>query len=192
MAELIADNILELEFNYIKETAAQTTEDRNKLLSFYVGLATSAGTASIAIFSLVQTQDVTFARLSFALLMFLIAVVGWIFLAMMVRLRQAWYGSMLAMNKIKDFYTHTLSTDILPALKWTSASLPKPEKLWTIHFYATSLINFISSLALTISIAAVFFELLPAIELSTMAVLVWLTSFSLLSFIYWVSLVRNY
>jgi hypothetical protein len=193
MSPLIADNILLQEFNYIQETAAQTTVDRNKLLSFYVGLATSAGTASIAIFSLSPDgDDHTFARLAFALLTFLIAVVGWIFLAMMIRLRQAWYESLLALNQIKKFYIQNSTPDISKAFVWDATTLPRPEKFWNIHFYASGLINFISSLALTISLVAVMFDRVTPLGLSAMACIIWLISLIFLTFTYWISLVRNY
>ncbi len=186
------DSILQLEFEYIKDTANQTIEDRNRILNFYLGIATTAGTIAIGISSIIGEITVLVV-LGVSLITFLLAFSGWIFLAMMIRLRQAWFESMKAMNKIKDYYVKNL--EIEPTLKkaflWNQSTLPKPERFWNIHFFASLLVNFISSLSLGISFGFIFSPLMNAQSVILLGALVFIASILILTIVYWYSLKKN-
>jgi hypothetical protein len=189
--DISAGQILEREFEYVATTAHQANDDRHKLLSFYVGLATTAGTIAIGILSFSQNNYIRGLVPALSLLSFLLAVIGWIFLAMMIRLRQAWFESLLAMNKIKSFYIQKTNRELETAFLWDQDTLPRPERFWNIHFYATTLINFISSLALLISAVIQLAGSMNLIVAGFVGVLILITSMLTLTFIYWLALVRN-
>lgn len=186
------DNILELEFEYIRETVAQTIEDRHQTLNFYVGLTTTVATVVVGLLSLAEGELSTTVILGIALICFLLTAVGWMFLAMMIRLRQSWHDSMLAMGQIKNFYSdHHEGLDA--AFKWKVSTLPVPHKFWNIHFYATGLINFISSVSLATSVGLLMSTITDStLVLILLGTLVFLVSFLLETYTYWISLKRNY
>jgi hypothetical protein len=80
----------------------------------------------------------------------LIAVIGWLFIAMMIRLRQAWWESLIAMNRLKDFVITSQPKKFAKAFLWSAKTIPRKNKLWTIHFYSTALVVFVSSLSLAV------------------------------------------
>jgi hypothetical protein len=142
--QLNPDKILELEFEYIKDTANQTIDDRYKFLNFYIGLTTLVATVSTGLLSLTDGSLPTNLRLGLGILSLGLAVVGWVFLAMFIRLRQAWHESIRALNTIKNFYT-ARNEDLNAAFAWDMNTIPKRHKLWNIHFYSSLLIILINS-----------------------------------------------
>jgi len=192
MEGLTPNQILELEFNYIRETAHQAIEDRHRFLNFYIGLATTAGTIALGIGGVSQDANPVALSLGFSLVAFLIAVVGWIFLAMMIRLRQAWHESLTSMNRVKDFYTSNLDQNLGDAFAWDIKTLPKPHRTWNIHFFATLLVNFIASLALALSFILVTHWFIGMAAAIFLGILIWFASMCLLTFVYWYSLKANF
>jgi hypothetical protein len=143
-------NILELEFHYIKETADQAIADRYTMLNFYIGICTAVGSVCVAIITSNQSE---IARLGLAGLCVLTSVVGGIFLAIMIRLRQAWHESIKALNKLKQY---VISQSQIPALSqaflWNTTTIPTRNKLWTIHFYSSLLVIMLSSVYLGVGV----------------------------------------
>lgn len=189
---LESEKILELEFNYIKETAHQANQDRHKMLNFYIGISTTVGTLSIGILSLADTRFTDGVAYGIALVVLLVGITGWVFLAMMIRLRQSWHESMVAMNTLKSFYIENSENKLSPAFMWDFDTLPKPHRLWNIHFYSTGLVIFISSLALGLFVGLI---ISPGGAVAAGVVMGFLTClFSIIVqlFIYWISLKRGY
>ncbi|UCG25504.1 MAG: hypothetical protein JSW55_05810 [Chloroflexota bacterium] len=131
--DLKADSILAAEFEYIAQTAFQTNEDRAKVSTMYVLTVGSFLAAMLGLRTdLLQTQ---FIFLAFAILFALLSLNAGITLLQLVRLRQAWYDSVQAMNQIKDYYVHNL--DDLPldgAFRWRQSTLPVKFKPWSVSF----------------------------------------------------------
>ena len=148
------NKILIAEFEYAKETATQAMNDRHTLVNYYLiitGVVASAVVGLLKInFSnnIHSTTSVDITKIP-AILLFLLYVVGILYLVQLIRLRQAWIDSAQAMNKIKDHYFHELKDkQIKNAFKWTSKSLPKPEKLFTIFFLSSLLIIILDTTAM--------------------------------------------
>ena len=144
--QITPDKILELEFNYIKETANQAIDDRYKLLNFYIGIATFVATLGIGASTISNIDRILNIQAALAVLCIIISIIGWIFVAMLVRLRQAWHESMRAMNQIKAYYLAKLpEPDLKSAFAWGVSTLPRKQRFWNIHFYSVLLIIIINS-----------------------------------------------
>lgn len=139
-----------MEFNYIKDNASQAIADRYMMLNFYIGICTAVGSVILGLLGM-QSGDVPRAVLvGIALLGVTTAVIGWVFVLIMIRLRQAWRESVLALNNIKEhFITH--NQELAEVFLWRNNSVPRATKLLTIHFYSTLLVIFLSSSFLAIS-----------------------------------------
>ena len=127
------NEILIAEYNYIAQTAFQANEDRARVSTFYM---VTLGSLVAAILS---SQFITFnlpgAYWAFAVLFTLVSSIGILTLLQLVRLRQAWLDSALAMNQIKDFYIQNIrNVNLEGAFRWKAATLPKKYKLWSISF----------------------------------------------------------
>lgn len=140
-------NILDLEFNYIKDTAHQAIADRYTMLNFYIGICTAVGSVIVGVLASNQSQV---ALLGLAGLSLLTAIIGWIFLAIMFRLRQAWRESLIAMNRIKSFVLER-QQETKDAFLWSVDSVPRLNKAWTIHFYSSLIVIILNSVFLAIS-----------------------------------------
>ena len=131
--ELKADSILSAEYEYIAQTAFQTNEDRAKVSTFYVLTVGSFLAAMLGLQTdLLQTQ---FIYLAFAVLFAILGLSAALTMLQLVRLRQAWYESVLALNQLKGYYAEHL--DDLPlneAFRWTQGTLPAKFKPWSVSF----------------------------------------------------------
>lgn len=131
--KLSADTILSAEFNYIANSAFQSNEDRAKVTTLYLITVGSFLASMLA----VQLDSVgnQLASLAFAILFLILSIYAVISLLQLTRLRQAWYGSAVAMNKIKNYYIEN-QTDVplQDAFEWTMATLPSKYKPWSVSF----------------------------------------------------------
>ena len=129
---LNATELLIAEYDYAAQCAFQAHEDRARVSSYYL---VSAGTAVAAILG-VQREDVMPSmRIGFAAIFALLFVVGLLTLLQMIRLRQAWFDSARAMNRIKEYYQNLYrEANLSSALAWTTSSLPPPNKFWSVAF----------------------------------------------------------
>ncbi len=142
---LESNEILEWEFHYARETAAQAQNDRTTILNLYLLIVGAIGSAMLAL----PSRDVP--RGAYALLFGLLGVVGLFTLLKLIRLRQAWHDSVLAMNQIKDFYlAHYPSLE--KAFHWRTTSVPPLGKLWTITFDLALLVALVDSVAMGVAI----------------------------------------
>lgn len=147
------NEILIAEFEYARETAAQAMNDRHTMVNYYlliVGIGFTAITGLINVIKDARAHFYLDLPLTLAFILFMVYGIGILFLLKLVRLRQAWHDSAKSMNKIKDFYDKkfpglALSTN---AFRWTSQTLPKPQKKYTIFFFSALLIIFLDSLVL--------------------------------------------
>lgn len=142
IATLNEREILRMEFEYARVTATEAIRDRQTMMNYYlivVGIISAGvtgvlknGTKSIGI-----------------LLLWVLCGVGWFYFLKLIRLREAWYESAKAMNKIKDFFIeHSENSDSLSsAFRWRTDTLPAPGKPWTIYFLSAMLIGFLDSIA---------------------------------------------
>lgn len=141
------NKILELEFNYAKDTAFQANEDRVKEYSYFLTTAATiaGGFAFIDLESDLQI-------IVFSLLLLSIWFLGLLSSLKLIKLRMGWLSSVKAMLKIKQFYT-AQDKSLTKAFKWNESSLPSVNKYWSITFINFLTITVVSILSLITAIS---------------------------------------
>jgi hypothetical protein len=163
------DELLAAEFNYIAQTAAQAHEDRARVSSFYL---VAVGSLLAGLFStqLFDAGHLTVTvKLMFSGLFTLLTLLGTSTVMQLARLRAAWYESMLAMNKIKDFAMNQ-NPELVDAFLWKTNTLPNKFKTNSVSFYQAIQVAMIGGLMFG---AAVFFFQQAFFEIS---LLTWVVS----------------
>jgi hypothetical protein len=145
------DELLASEFDYIAQTAAQATEDRARVSSFYliaVGslIAAMFGTQFMGMRSLPTTINLMFSGL-----FLLLTLLGTSTIMQLARLRAAWYESMLAMNQLKDYMIRE-NKPLAKAFRWQSNTLPPKYKTSSVSYYQAMEVALISGLLLSASL----------------------------------------
>ncbi len=142
--------ILGWEFDYASKTASESMQDRHTMVNFYLIITGVVASGVIGLLSSntdLPTADGT-------VLLWVLCLVGWLYLLKLIRLREAWYDSALAMNEIKKFYIQhakQLPAGLLrTAFYFKPETLPRPDKKWTVFFYSASLLGLLNSVAFVI------------------------------------------
>jgi membrane protein YdbS with pleckstrin-like domain len=146
--QLDPEEILELEFEYAQSTAEQAQDDRATIMNLYLLLVGGVGSILVGFG---QARGAEMPRDVYVVVFALLGVIGFFILMKLVRLRQAWYDSVLAMNQIKDFYLQKFP-ELEKAFRWRTKTIPPPGKLWTITFNLALLVAIIDSVALGIAV----------------------------------------
>lgn len=148
--ELHAEQILELEFEYARETAMQAQNDRTVIVNLYLLLVGGVGSLLLAASSLTSGPSFLPPH-SLSILFGVLGVLGALTLFKLIRLRQAWYDSARAMNTIKAHYlSHFPELD--SAFLWKSNTIPPLGKPWSITFILSVMVVLLSSLSLAIAL----------------------------------------
>jgi len=138
-------DILGWEFGYAQATASEAMQDRHTMMNFYLLVVGIVGTGVLAVLG----RQTDLPPGTGTVLMWLLVCVGWLYFLKLIRLRQAWHDSALAMNRIKDFYiehgTEFDSNALSQAFRWRPGTLPAPDKRWTVFFYSAMLIALLNS-----------------------------------------------
>lgn len=150
------EKILIAEFEYASQTASQAMDDRHKIVNMYFSITGAISTIITAALGLITKGHLSemaamgMFRLTVSGLLAFIFIAGLIFLMILIRLRQTWRDSALCMNQIKDYYSRRLGQYRLNkfAFRWTSRTLPRANKLWTVFFFSASEIVILDSLVL--------------------------------------------
>ncbi|RPH57340.1 MAG: hypothetical protein EHM81_11730, partial [Chloroflexi bacterium] len=101
--KLDPDQILIAEYNYIAQTAFQSNEDRARVASFYL-VSFSSFIAAILTYQFnIAPGQQGWVRWGFAGLFSALTLLGLLTLLQLARLRSAWFDSIQAMNRIKDY-----------------------------------------------------------------------------------------
>ena len=139
------DELLAAEYNYIAQTAAQSTEDRARVSSFYL---VAVGSLVAAMFStqLFDTDKFTqTVKLMFSGLFLLLTILGIFTVMQLARLRSAWHEAMLALNQIKDFAIQQ-NPEIATAFRWHAGTLPPRFKRNSVSYFQTLQVAMIGGL----------------------------------------------
>ena len=144
--------IAKAEYEYIRETMAQAMDDRHTMINYFL-LATGVALAAVGmIFSKEGMQELPFTKELTIGICLIFNGVAWIYMLKMVRLRQAWCDSSLAMNRIKNFFLVNVKMDAdqsgSPFL-WKSSTSPAPGRIGNLFHLEFILISFISALAIS-------------------------------------------
>jgi hypothetical protein len=149
--ELHAEEILRLEFEYAAKTAEQAQDDRTSMVNLYLILVGGVGSLALALPELIGKTTPDLPRQVYGALFGALALTGFFVLMTIIRLRQAWQHSALAMNRIKDMYVAQFPS-IADAFLWRTHTLPAPGKAWTITFSLAVLICILDSAALGVTV----------------------------------------
>lgn len=149
MKELHAEKILELEFEYARETAYQAQNDRTVIVNLYLLLVGGVGSLLLAAASFSPTE-LDFPPQGISVLFLTLGILGMLTLFKLIRLRQAWFDSVRAMNRIKDYYFEQFS-DLEAAFLWKSKTIPALGKAWTITFILSAMVILLSSLSFAVA-----------------------------------------
>ena len=145
--DLKADSILSAEYEYIAQTAFQTNEDRAKVSTFYVLTVGSFLAAMLGLQTdILQTQ---FIYVAFTILFALLSLNATLTLLQLVRLRQAWYDSVQALNQLKSYYIdHAGDLPLNDAFRWGQSTLPAKFKPWSVSFLLALQVTILGGAAL--------------------------------------------
>jgi ADP-ribose pyrophosphatase len=141
------------EYEYIRETMAQAMNDRHTMVNYFL-LATGVVLAAIsAIYSAEGMSYSPYKNYMTIAICLIFNLISWIYLMMVIRLRQAWCESAAAMNRVKNFVllNHNLSEqDSASPFRWKSANTPAAAKKGTLYHFAVILISIVSSSGLAL------------------------------------------
>ena len=141
------DELLAAEFDYIAQTAAQATEDRARVASFYLIAVGSLIAALFGTQFLGMKSLPTAINLMFSGLFLLLTLLGTSTVMQLARLRAAWYESMLAMNQLKD-YMISENKPLAKAFRWQSSTLPPKYRTNSVSYFQAMEVALISGLML--------------------------------------------
>ena len=143
--------ILEWEFAYARQTAAQAQNDRTTVVNLYLLLVGGVGSIGIALPQLGLRSGFDVPHAAYVLLFTLLGLIGFFTVMKLVRLRQAWHDSARAMSQIKDFYLERFP-ELKPAFRWKTETIPVPGQPWTISFNLALLVALIDSTAIAVAV----------------------------------------
>ncbi len=131
---ITADAILVAEYEYVAQTAFQAHEDRARVSTFYL---VALGSFVAAIYSsdngIGRGSDATWA---FAFFFFVLVLAGALTLLQLIRLREAWFESVEAMNHIKEYYQKNVEkVDLKDAFLWNKGTMPSKYKRGSVSFF---------------------------------------------------------
>lgn len=149
MKELHAEKILELEFEYARETAYQAQNDRTVIVNLYLLLVGGVGSLLLAAASFSPTE-LDLPPQGISVLFLTLGILGMLTLFKLIRLRQAWFDSVREMNRIKDYYFEQFP-ELQAAFLWKSKTIPALGKAWTITFILSAMVILLSSLSFAVA-----------------------------------------
>lgn len=156
------DEILKQEFAYARDSALQANSDRTQIVNLYLLLVGGLGSLLAGLPALARGEGFELPRTAYASLLSALALLGLFTVLKLIKLRQAWYDSVLAMNRIKDFYL-THFPELAPAFRWRTATIPPPGLAFTITFDLAALVALIDSAALGAAVAVLQYGTLGAL-----------------------------
>ena len=176
-SSLRLENMLLEEFNYASVTAYQANEDRARMFNLYLLLIGVLGSALAAIYQIGGGLKAFAGELAVALLL-VAGLMGVAFFMKLVRLRQAWRESVLAMSVIKEYYIREFS-DSAPhavhAFYWRLKTLPTGEKMTSTTAVVCATVAALGSLCVMGAVVVLGLQWLPgALEPSEAVTLAWL------------------
>jgi len=155
---LSADEILIAEFEYLTQTAAQANEDRSRAASFYLVTFGSLTAALATTQFVIPTGQAAALDLGFAALFGVLALMGLSTIVKLARLRLAWFASVRAMNRLKEYYAAHLPA-LEAAFEFTNQTLPRRFTWYSLGGLMMLEVALVGAITLG---AALFFLLLAA------------------------------
>lgn len=125
------NDILTAEFEYISQTAFQANEDRARVTNFY--LVTLVGFIAALLGTQLDNLMAPHVYWAFAALFVVLFLASILTLLQLVRLREAWFDSVRAMNAIKKYYQDRLP-ELSKAFAWQVETMPAKYKPWSVGY----------------------------------------------------------
>lgn len=149
--DLSASDMLVAEYEYIAQTVFQANEDRSRAASFYLVTFASFIAALVGVQFEFDPSQVLYVNMGFGILFTMLALFGLLTILSLVRLRQAWFESIAALNQIKDFYIAQMGSETFEqAFRWRMTSAPskfKPNSVGFLLVLQVALLGGVSSAA---------------------------------------------
>jgi ADP-ribose pyrophosphatase len=141
---LKASAILQKEFDYAAKATEQAMEHRMTIVNFYLLVAGAAGSGVVA---LISSQAVI--AVAAAPLLWVVALIGGLFLLQLIALRRAWADSVIEMNYVKEFFvtnSNRFDHDALQnAFHWKAETIPATNRHGNVFHYSAILIAVIDA-----------------------------------------------
>ena len=141
------------DYNYIRDTLKQAMDDRHTMINYFILITGGIVTITVTNLSIAKLLDPN-VRYLLKIAAFVLNIIGWIYFLNLIRLRQAWRGSALAMNQIKEFFIQNgrIPDDIArSAFLWDTKTVPAAGRKSNVFYYSALLISFISSIFIVIA-----------------------------------------
>jgi ADP-ribose pyrophosphatase len=147
-ATLKLENMLLEEFNYASVTAYQAMEDRARLFNLYLLVIGIFGSGLAAIYQLSDRLR-TYTQPLTAIALLVAGIAGVAFFLQLIRLRQAYLGSLKAMNTIKEYYIEHFK-EALPepgkAFLWRLETMPTGDRPGSLSSVVTHTVALLGSI----------------------------------------------
>jgi len=141
------------DYKYIRDTLKQAMDDRHTMVNYFIIITGGVVTLTITNLNLESFKDPN-VRYLLKIAAYILNFIGWIYFMHLVRLRQAWRGSALAMNQIKEFFIQNgrVPDDIArSSFLWDTKTVPSAGRKSNVFYYSAMLISFISSIFIAFS-----------------------------------------
>jgi len=143
------------DYEYIASTCSEAMNDRHTMVNYFL-LIVGAVFTVIATRINMQAYQTEYVRELLVIVALVLNFIGWLYFMHIIRLRQSWHGSALAMNQIKEFFIQNgrLPDEIArSSFLWDTKSVPRAGRKSNVFYYSAVVISFISSVLLTIGSA---------------------------------------
>lgn len=150
------ESVMLAEFTYANSTAYQALEDRGRMFSFYLGIASVLAGGVGALYGFGSHS--AHSGLITSALFLLAGFIGLIFFFKIVRIRQAFDDSLLTMNVIKDRYIKEFKAsipDIEKIFRWRTETMPSGRRFGSLTFLVCLAVTVIDSIALGLAAVAI-------------------------------------
>ena len=161
--------ILAAEFDYIAQTAFQAQEDRARVSEFFL---ISFGTLLAALLTSQFGQlNLKLTYILFTVLLSAVAFLGALTIFELSRLRLAWFGSIRAMNKMKDAIIEH-NPALADCFAWRTESIPPAYKKTSVGYLKALEVAIISGIAAGAAVAFTILALFGSLMIAIIAAVI--------------------
>ncbi|MEP7103969.1 MAG: hypothetical protein ABI721_04655 [Candidatus Dojkabacteria bacterium] len=181
--KLDPNQILIAEFEYAAQTARQANEDRGKVFELFLANIFTLFAAALLpnIFNFENRAIYVFIFLG-------LFIFGLVSLFQLVKTRVAWKSSVIAMNKIKDFYVEN-NKDLARAFKWRMDNIPKANSKLAVIFAQGISIMVLNAMNITFIIYLLLFQGFRLLYIPILVIPFFICF--IMQFIVWEKLLKN-
>lgn len=162
--ELNPNDFLSAEYDYLARSSFQNNEDRAGVGLLYI--LTIGGILAAFIVTGSESIDRQFTSVAFAGVFLLLSVYAVLAFLKLIRLRQAWYANIVAMEQLKAYYVeHYSDQNLAAALAWSAGTIPTRSKASSLAFLTALQIALAGAAAVAVTVIFLGFSLVQSMEL---------------------------